>query len=222
MNTATPKGDNTTFSRRWLVIAVLVAAWLLLFPPIRLHRAATSTGSSMDAEAAALAAQARTRARDFWDNQLLPGIAQAADAQTVAIAIGRDAQHAAPQYGRRPGIGGRLYYFIRGEGRIARVDATGAWLEPVGGGVPIVLQLAAVFGNAVRDASGLADLRSMSSFEFNALSAALDALAEEQVQPALRAMKVGRSMRFAGCAVASRVGAEWVLKTVAIQAEDLQ
>jgi predicted lipoprotein len=63
------------------------------------------------------------------------------------------------------------------------------------------MDIGPVFGNAVRDGTGLLNPSDYpNSQDFNAISSALNHLVETRVLPKLRDAKAGMSVRFAGCA----------------------
>ncbi len=64
------------------------------------------------------------------------------------------------------------------------------------------LETGNIFGNAVRDGTGLLNVNDFpNSQDFNALSSEINRRIEQQVLPALRkAAAVGATVRFAGCA----------------------
>jgi predicted lipoprotein len=74
-------------------------------------------------------------------------------------------------------------------------------LQPEGDTADIVVPLGMVFGNAVRDGTGLLDSSSYpNAQEFNDISAALNSMVETNVLPQLQQMaKVGQRIQFAGC-----------------------
>lgn len=143
-------------------------------------------------------------AEAFWSEQLVPAMEQAADAATVLDLIGSDPAAVREKFGRTLGLGGSYFLMLRGEGRVvsADEDRIGLSLEPDGDEAQLVIEPGFVFGNAVRDATGLIDPSSYpNAQEFNEISEALNAKVESEVMPELqRIAKVGERLRFAGCA----------------------
>ncbi len=88
------------------------------------------------------------------------------------------------------GLGGTAYFFVGGEGRVigrAR-DAVRLKLGRDDDGPAVEIQIGAIFGNTVRDGTGLRDVNQLPSLEdFNALAAELNRRVESQVIPGLRA-----------------------------------
>jgi predicted lipoprotein len=124
--------------------------------------------------------------------------AQAVDARTLLAALDENSPAAAEKYGHRTGIGGKVFFFVSGEGRVSAVDESGVWLDvDASGPTRLVLITGPIFGNALRDATGLLHIRDFSSFDFNSLSGELNRLAEARVQPQLRArLSAGSAVSF--------------------------
>jgi predicted lipoprotein len=159
-------------------------------------------------------------AETFWTQQLLA--AAASDASLVAVGLQRDAPVAIKTYAHPVGLGGRAYFFLRGEGRV--VARTRETLQLVlGDGASVVeLQIGPIFGNTVRDATGLLDVNQFSSLQdFNLLAVELNQRVESRVLPVLRARaKVGAQVGFTGCAEAVGAGAgRPVLSIIPVRAE---
>jgi predicted lipoprotein len=92
---------------------------------------------------------------------------------------------------------------VSGKGRVLSVSDDEVALAVTGGATAaeIVLPTGPLFGNAVRDGTGLLNVNDYpNSQDFNAVSEALNHLAETGVLPKLRAQaKVGSIVRFTGC-----------------------
>jgi predicted lipoprotein len=105
------------------------------------------------------------------------------------------------------GISNSYFIFIQGAGRIVNADSKGVGLAIREGSVgpDVVLPVRMVFGNAVRDATGLLDMdRLPNSRDFNDIAAELNHIVETRVLRELRdRAEVGRKVRFVGCAEVS-------------------
>ena len=183
-----------------LVAGLAVAGLLVAFPPIRLGSKQAVAATS--AAAAAGAFDAVAFGAEFWRDRLLPAAAAAPAAGPLLADLRRDPAAAARTHGRQVGLGQAAYYFVRGTGRVTAVERSRLLVEI--DGATIALRTGPVFGNAVRDGTGLLEVNQAPGLaEFNALSAEINRLIEEHVQPALRAgVAVGASVTFAGCAEA--------------------
>ncbi len=180
----------------WLII---LALWCLVFPPFRVVRlqAARESQSQRAFNPAAFAAE-------FWTNQLIQSLGQAADAGTVLAALAQDAPTAARRFGRSLGLSSATCYFLQGTGAVVSVEARGIGIALRGSAPPadVLLETGLIFGNTVRDATGLIDVnRYPNSQDFNAISAELNRLVETRVIPSLMTTaSLGRRLRFVGCA----------------------
>jgi predicted lipoprotein len=139
----------------------------------------------------------------FWIEQLIGSATTAADASELVGMLRDDPQAARVKHGRSVGLGGVFYYFVAGTGRVVATEKNSVGLA-VGDGeeaIEVELGTGPVFGNALRDGTGLLDVNDFpNSKNFNALSAELNKRVEDDVLPALRAVAVGATVRFAGCA----------------------
>ncbi len=186
-------------------IGVAVVAWV--FPPFHILRLDQARGSKEKANTNANF-NATEFAEKFWNERLNPALPRAHDAKTVLDAIDGDFQAAREKYGRTVGISNSYYVFVQGTGRIVNVDSRGVGLAIRDGSVgpDVVLPAGMIFGNTVRDATGLLDMdRFSNSQHFNDLSIELNRLVETRILPGLRdRAEVGKKLRFVGCAEVPR------------------
>lgn len=140
-------------------------------------------------------------AENFWHTKLMPATERAVELKILLAALAKDPDAARKQHGRTLGIGGATMFLARGSGKITSVSEDSLVLSLHDSGASVTLNLGLLFGNTVRDASGLLDVSAYpDSQEFNALSTQLNAFVESKVAPALKqAAAVGKSLRFAGC-----------------------
>lgn len=139
----------------------------------------------------------------FWKERLIPSLNQAADAETVLKAFATDQQAAREKFGRKVGVSRTRHFVLRGNGKIVSVDKTGVGigLGDEGNEADIELVTGLLFGNAVRDVTGLLDAGNFSNSQhFNEISTELNRIVETRVIPALKNEEViGRTIHFAGC-----------------------
>lgn len=138
---------------------------------------------------------------EFWEGPLASAVERALDAQELLTALKRDPAGAAKRLGRRLGLGGSTFYLISGTGSIKRTDDSVVRIAVEGSeDAGIAIELGPVFGNAIRDGSGLLDISAFKNGQqFNALSAELNRRVEERVLPSLaRGREPGTALRFAG------------------------
>jgi predicted lipoprotein len=143
-------------------------------------------------------------AEKFWNERLLKSLDRAVSAEVLLPAIQSDPVLARKKFSRGLGISESYFYFVSGRGRVLSVtndeialDVTERATQP-----EIVLPVGLLFGNAVRDGTGLLNVNDYpNSQDFNDLSQALNHIIETRVLPALREQaKVGATIRFVGCA----------------------
>jgi predicted lipoprotein len=108
------------------------------------------------------------------------------------------------KFGRRVGVSRTRLIVLKGSGKIVQVDkkGVGIGLEPNGSQPDIVLRTGLLFGNTVRDSSGLVDASSFANSQhFNDISTELNRIVETRVIPALKqpAAREGAHVEFAGC-----------------------
>ena len=189
-----------------IVAGVACAGLLVAFPPFRIvtKRAGDApTANAATGVAVAAAFDSAAFAGKFWSDQLVPAAARAPVATALLADLRRDPAVAAKAHSHRVGLGNAAYYFVRGIGRVTAVERSRLLVEI--DGTIIALRTGPVFGNVVRDGCGLLDVNQVPGLtEFNALSAELNRLVEERVQPVLKGatVAVGATISFAGCAEA--------------------
>jgi predicted lipoprotein len=186
-------------------LAALTAVCLLLwfFPLFHVVRRGTvPAGAASEFNATDLA-------QEFWDAKLMPAFDQAADAATVLVALRNDPKQAQSEYGHSAGLGRAVLYFVRGRGRVTAVNGKSIDVTLAESGdrvdsdqADIALQTGLLFGNTVRDATGLIDGSDFAnSQQFNEISTSLNQIVESTVLPTLKQQaQVGRAIEFVGCA----------------------
>ena len=205
--------STSSLSLRLAAMAVLVAV-LWRFPLFHVVPVAARVVPDI--------VNSRAIAEKFWAGRL--AIAPAADAKIVATALRHDEAAAIRAFARTVGLGDTSYFFLRGEGRVVSRNRDTIQLA-LGNATdaPVVeLQIGVIFGNTVRDSTGLFDVNQFSSLQdFNGLAAELNRLVEARVLPALREhARVGANVSFTGCAEAGGgVPSAPLLSIIPIQAE---
>lgn len=129
----------------------------------------------------------------FWTDQLLPASDQAVNASKLVAALRDDPQAARAAFGRTVGLSEVYYYFIAGTGRVVSVEKNSIGLAVRDGyeEVEVRLETGPVFGNVLRDGTGLLDVNDFpNSQDFNALSSEINRRVEEQVLPTLRLLSL--------------------------------
>jgi predicted lipoprotein len=182
----------------WLLAVLAIAALCWLCPPFRI----VPLGQAQQRKLRGTF-DAPTIARAFWDQKLLPATAGALPIAELLTALAQDPTVARQRFGRVLGLSSTICFFVKGSGRIAAVDKEGisVVLDDAPDGTGVRLSTGLLFGNTVRDATGLLDVNEFpNSQDFNAISAELNHLVETEVLPALRNhAATAKAIRFAGC-----------------------
>ena len=199
------------------LVALAVVFWL--FPAFHIvslkqAKAAKDQGVFNPAEFAA----------KFWSERLTPSLNQAPDAPTVLAALAKDPKSAATNYGRTVGMSDTVFYLMRGTGTVNSVGGSGVGVSSRGNGAEadLLLKTGLLFGNTVRDATGLLTASEFpNSQNFNDVSTELNRIVESQVLPSLKTnAATGRKLRFVVCAeVSDNDAGERPLKVIPVQIE---
>lgn len=192
-----------------LVLGLGCLLWA--FPPVRLVRLsdAPRAAAGQGASSMAVSFDAAAAARAFWDKALPAGCAKATALPALLQALHADPALARATHGRKAGLGD-TYYFVEGTGRVVAREGNRARVAIEGhADLTVELRLGPVFGNTVRDGTGLLDVNQYPGLdEYNALSAELNTLVEKEVLPELRAKaQAGARITFVGCAPAPELAA---------------
>jgi predicted lipoprotein len=186
---------------RWLIPLGALAVLGVAFPPFSLRSRA-----AVELERAAAQFSAEEFVRRFWETHLTPSRDRAHEAAAVLGALAGDPARACREFGRTLGIGGACTFYLRGSGRVVGVTADEVRLAVAGGGsgdvVDVIIPLGLVFGNAVRDGTGLLEASVFpNAQQFNEVAAELNAIVEAKVLPELqRVAQNGARIEFVGCA----------------------
>ena len=182
----------------WLIAVVVVAGFGLLFPPVHVRSV-----KRVKEQIASTQFNATDFVGKFWNDQLPKATDQATDVEKLVTAITASPQKAHEQFGRSVGISSSYYFFVRGAGRVVSVsdDSIGLSLKNEGSDVDIAVPLGLVFGNAVRDGTGLLNSSTFpNAQQFNDISAGLNHIVETQVLPELQLIAtIGKRVQFVGC-----------------------
>jgi predicted lipoprotein len=140
-------------------------------------------------------------ANTFWQGPLLAASQDAVDATALLQALNENTTEAAERYGHRLGLSSKSSYLVSGEGIITAIENYQIHIALAEDTAPnIIIDTGPVFGNAIRDGSGLLNVGDFSNTqEFNAVSAAINMRVENEILPYLEANAVsGKTVWFAG------------------------
>jgi predicted lipoprotein len=204
---------------RWFIAIVVIASVCWLFPLFHVMTMKTAT-----AEKIAATFNATQFAETFWTNQLPASLDKTVKAAVLLPAIQSDAAAAKEKFSRSVGLSEGYFYFVSGNGRIVAVSDDEVLLAVTDGSTnaEVSLQTGIIFGNALRDGTGLFNASDYAnSQDFNDISAALNHIVETRVLPKLREQsKIGAKISFVGCAEVDDESADLKpLKVIPIQTE---
>ena len=203
----------------WLIATVAIAGVCWLFPLFHVVTMKTAM-----AEKIAATFNATQFAETFWTNQLFASLDKTVKADVLFSAIQNDAASAKKKFSRNVGLSEACFYFVSGIGRVVAVSDDEVSLAVTDGSTnaEVSLQTGLIFGNALRDGTGLLNASDYpNSQDFNDISAALNHLVETRVLPKLREQaKVGAKISFVGCAEVDDESTDLKpLKVIPIQTE---
>ena len=158
----------------------------------------------------------------FWEQKIAPSLATAPEAKELIFALRNNPQTALKQYGRKMGVSRTTLFLMQGKGTVVSSDnkGVGLALEDASEQPDILLRTSLLFGNTVRDATGLLDANQFQdSRQFNEVSAELNQLVEMRVISTLKQNAVkGQRIHFAGCVeIADQEKFEFPLSIIPLQ-----
>jgi len=143
-------------------------------------------------------------ARDFWDNKLMKNLDRAVDAQTLLELLNTDVKRARDKYGRILGISSVCCFLLSGKGTVISMNEDGVFvsIKRPPSDPDIIIATSYIFGNAIRDASGLVDASQFpNSRDFNNISEQINKIvATHVIPPFLEKVDKGITVRFVGAA----------------------
>ena len=183
----------------WTTAAGLAAVVFWFFPLFRVVPLAAARE-----QAAGTSFNPRVFVDRLWNEDLPRVVPRAIELGALLEGLRRDPGATARSHGRRLGLSSVTTYVVEGTGRIEAMTAAAVTVtvgEP-GSEARVVIETGPVFGNAIRDGSGLLDVNDFpNSQDFNAVSAELNRRVEETVLPGLKSKAaVGARLQFVGCA----------------------
>jgi predicted lipoprotein len=166
-----------------------------LFHVERLDEASTANATQT--------ADTREFAATFWEKKIIPTLEGAPEGEELIAALRDNSQAARKRFGRKVGVSRTTFFTVQGKGKVVAVDKSGVGiaLKHASQKPDIWLHTGLVFGNTVRDSTGLLTTSDLhDSRQFNEASAELNRIVETQVIPRLKEnASIGTNIRFAGC-----------------------
>lgn len=176
------------------LIAVMVVVFLAYHSVYfrKLDEVKAATSGSFDAE---------TYTADFWTEKLQPSLPKAIQLDTLMTMLKNQPEQAFENYSHALGIGNLKYFMVQGEGEIASIDENSVNIKLQSNNThsfSIITEY--VYGNEVRDASGLIPMTEFdNTMDFNSVSAALNKKIREEVIPLFeKEAGIGKRVKFFG------------------------
>ena len=141
-------------------------------------------------------------AQTFWTAKLIPNLDKAIDITQLTTMLSTNAPKTFDTYSHALGIGNLRYFLVKGKGTIASVneDDVSILLQPDTSRPILTLATEYIFGNAIRDATGLINVNDFTNtMDFNNVSAELNKIIREKVLPPFKQQaKKGDKVEFTG------------------------
>lgn len=177
-----------------------VVGLVVLYNSIYIQHLSEVKAGSPGSAASTNTFQAEPYARTFWTSRLLPSAPKrATPLDTLLAALQTNKDQAFTKHAHALGIGNIGYFLVKGQGMVRSVNKNEV-VVTLSSGQSVSLATEYIFGNAVRDASGLIDITDFdNTADLNSLSAQLNELVRKQTLPVLREKaKPGRPISFVG------------------------
>jgi len=151
------------------------------------------------AERAGKAFDAVQYSRMFWDTKLLTNLDKAVEAGKLIELLSTDPANAFETYSHALGIGNIRYFFVTGKGVVESIDPNGLTIK-LEANKQIRIATEFIFGNAVRDATGLISMNEFdNTMDFNNVTEEINKIIRSQViPPFLKNVKKGDVVEFTG------------------------
>jgi len=141
-------------------------------------------------------------AQTFWTDKLLPNLDKAIDITQLTGMLSTDHAKTFDTYSHALGIGNLRYFLVKGKGTITSIneDDISVLLQTDTSKQTIIIATEFIFGNAVRDATGLININEFNNtMDFNNVSAEVNKIIREKVLPPFKQKaKKGDAIEFTG------------------------
>jgi predicted lipoprotein len=141
-------------------------------------------------------------ARSFFDNELIPRLDSAVELHTLLVLLNENPEQAFEDYSHSLAIGNVRYFLVRGEGAISSIGENTINValknDVTDTVIPVTTEF--VYGNAIRDASGLINLSDFdNTADVNQISEEINNIVRKEVLAAFTAKaNIGDGVKFVG------------------------
>lgn len=141
-------------------------------------------------------------ARELYSGPLVSRVDSAVEMSALISMLRSDPAQTFNKYSNAAAVGNLRYFLVRGEGMITSLDdnRAGVQLRDLSIDTHVDIATEFVYGNSIRDASALVDLKDFSNTaDFNGISESINRIIRtEVIPPFLADLEPGRTVRFAG------------------------
>lgn len=136
---------------------------------------------------------------NVWETKMPVIARQSPEISVVLDLLDNNPEKAFLEYGNKLGISKTWYFMVKGQGVIGEEDAEAVWIN-LANNRRIRLATSFIFGNAVREGSGLININDFVNMtDFNNVSVALNKNVKTEVIPTLKNNLIaGQLLAFAG------------------------
>ncbi|MEI9921956.1 MAG: DUF2291 domain-containing protein [Bacteroidota bacterium] len=177
------------FKNIFLIIIVIVVGWNSVYFKKLDEVKASKEQKSFDAV---------KYAKEFWDKKLIPGGGQAIELSQLLSMITTDQARAFEDHSHALGIGNLRYFLVKDDATVEKIENDFIIINCNNSHFKVATEF--IFGNAVRDATGLIDINEFTNtMDFNNVSAELNKIIRENVLPPFKSkVKPGDTIEFVG------------------------
>ncbi len=141
-------------------------------------------------------------ARDFLDKKLAPVLPQAIDLPELLSKLSQNKDETFEKYSHAVSIGNLRNFLVQGEGKVTEIQENEVLIALNNTEPAQVVHLATefIYGNSIRDAAGLFDIKNFSnSNDINSIAAEINRIIRSEVIPPFRKqVKLGDRVQFIG------------------------
>lgn len=165
--------------------------------------------------------------KKLWDEKLPAKLSNAVELATFIRSVEANADDAFSKYSNVLGIGNYRYALVKTEGVVTEIDEDDISLKVKLGDSVIMTKLATefIYGNAIRDASGLVDVKDFpNTMDLNNISEELNKMVRKTVLPPFKtAVKKGDKIIVTGAIEIKKQNIKWnELEIIPVQLQIVQ
>jgi predicted lipoprotein len=152
-------------------------------------------------------------ARTFLDKTLMPALDKAIPIQNLVFALETDKEKAFKELSHAVSIGNVRHFWVKGEGVVSKIDEDNVNLVVQNQNKTLNIQLATefIYGNSIRDAAGLFDIKAFTNnTDINNVAAEINKIIRTEVVPPFKkGVKVGQKVLFVGALEMNQARPQW-------------